>query len=106
MANAKRKKRTRKKTTKKNRSTKKTQSNALRMCLLLFIATMAILAMIQVGIVGGFLYRLVALFVGIFTIPVLVLVVIVCLLHLIRFSFERIKPRYWVATCLFLMAGL
>ncbi len=106
MANAKRKKRTRKKTTKKNRSTKKTQSNALRMCLLLFIATMAILAMIQVGIVGGFLYRLVALFVGIFTIPVLVLVVIVCLLHLISFSFERIKPRYWVATCLFLMAGL
>lgn len=98
MANAKRKKRTRKKTTKKNQSTKKTQSNALRMCLLLFIATMAILATIQVGIVGAFLYHLVALFVGIFTIPVLILLIAVCLLQLIRFSFERIKPRYWIAT--------
>ncbi|MDX8418197.1 FtsK/SpoIIIE family DNA translocase [Absicoccus intestinalis] len=106
MANAKRKKRTRKKTTKKNQSTKKTQSNALRMCLLLFIATMAILATIQVGIVGAFLYHLVALFVGIFTIPVLILLIAVCLLQLIRFSFERIKPRYWIATGLFLMAGL
>lgn len=106
MANAKRKKRIRKKTTKKNQSTKKTQSNALRMCLLLFIATMAILATIQVGIVGAFLYHLVGLFVGIFTIPVLIFLIAVCLLHLIRFSFERIKPRYWIAAGFFLMAGL
>lgn len=111
MANARKqtkKNTTRKKSTASKRKTQasRTQSNLLRMCLLLCGIAISIIALFQFGITGVFFYHLANIVVGSLT-PLFYLAIMAgCVLGLIHFDFKKIPLRYQVGVLFLLLAWL
>ena len=108
LANARTKKTSnRKKTTAKRKTqASKTQSNLVRVCLLLSLVAISIIALFQFGIVGMFFYHLVNILLGSLTSLFYLLLISGCILAFIRFDFHRIPTRYYVGVLFLLIAWL
>lgn len=93
-----------KKTTGKSPNRKKTQTSQnndlVRMCLMLFIILMSIMAFMRYGVVGNFLYQLIALFFGNMTMFIIILIIAGCILPLVKFDFESIPLRMYIGAAM------
>lgn len=100
-----------KKTTGKSSPKKKTQTNQksndlVRMCLMLFIILMGIMAFMKYGIVGTFLYQLISLFFGNMTSIFIILMIIGCILPLVKFDFKSIPLQMYIGGAMILIGWL
>ncbi len=82
MAKAKRKNSSRKRKSTQTKKNTQAQSNLIRLCLLLCFIAIAIIAMMQFGVIGNFLYRFVYFFFGALTFIVLACFILFCLFQI------------------------
>ena len=106
MAAAKRKKKSMKRKTTKKKTTTQTQSNLVRVCLLLFGIALSIITIMQLGIVGELLYGFVNYLFGVLTIPLLILAMAFSIVSLVKRDGLNIPARYSVGVGLLLVAWL
>lgn len=78
MAKAKRKNSSRKRKSTQTKKNTQAQSNLIRVCLLLCFIALSIIAMMQFGVVGSFLYRFVYFFFGALTFVLLFCFILFC----------------------------
>lgn len=106
MAAAKRKKKSTKRKTTKKKTITQTQSNLVRVCLLLFGIALSIITIMQLGIVGELLYGFVNYLFGVLTIPLLILAMAFSIVSLVKRDGLNIPARYSVGVGLLLVAWL
>ena len=108
LANARTKKTSNRKKTSTKRKTQasKTQSNLVRVCLLLSLIAISIIAFFQLGIVGTFFYHLANLLLGSLASIFYLLLILGSLLVFIRFDLQRIPARYYVGVLFLFIAWL
>lgn len=106
MANAKRKKRTTRKRNTKKRTTTQTQSNILRVCLLLCGMALSLIALMRLGTVGLLVYQLASFFVGSLAMLLLLLIFIGCFFFLFRKKSIGLPSRYCFAFLFFVLAWI
>ena len=106
MANAKRKKTNTKRKSTQKKKTAQTQSNLFRMCLLLCIVALAIIAIMQLGPAGTILNRLVYFFFGSLTFLLLIALIVFCAFSLFKKEDSTIPVRYQAGLVFFMLAWL
>lgn len=107
MAAAKRKRTKRRRTTtKKKSSIKKTQSNLIRVCLLLFGMALCVIAIFHLGVVGQFIYQLFNLIFGTWDIVIMLAIIGLCGLLLFKKTLDEISIRYYVGFLFIVLAWL
>ena len=108
LANARTKKTSNRKknTTKRKTQASKTQSNLVRVCLLLCGIAISIIALFQFGLVGIFFYHLANILFGSLTVLFYLFFIAICILSFIHFDFHRIPYRYYIGVLFLLGAWL
>ena len=104
MAKAKRKNSSRKRKSTQTRNNTQAQSNLIRVCLLLCFIAMAIIAMMQFGLIGNFLYRFVYFFFGTLTLIVLACFILFCLFQMNAHKDFDLSIRYKLGILFFVLA--
>lgn len=94
----------------KNSGQKKAQPQwqfaLLRLCLFLCMVALSVIALFRMGVVGGFLFELAALFIGWLAVPFYILLMTLCIL-LIIYRRQRLPKRYLAGfLCIFLCMSL